>query len=101
MESCCHDLCLNVALPVVGERRDHLRRELTTQVTVEDLRESEHCKYVTGEEVKEERRDRRRRGKRRNINQYGHTLHIYCRHMAGEDGEIETERDGDRGGGGK
>ena len=77
MESCCHDLCLHVALPVVGERRDHLSRELTTQVTVEDLRESKHCKYVTGEEVKEERRDRRRRGKRRNINQYGHTANTW------------------------
>ena len=86
VESCRHDLGLHVTLPVVGEGRDHLSRELTTQVTVEDLRESEHCKHVTGGEVE---REEKREGGRRRGREGG---------RRGREGGEEGGREGEEGG---
>ena len=48
MYSLCGHLYLPLSLPVAGDRLDHLRSELSAQVTVEGLGQPEQGEHMAG-----------------------------------------------------
>ena len=66
MESLGPYLCSDISpAPVAGEGRYHLSCELTTEVTVEDTRDSKHRKHMTaGQEEMSESGNKKRNGRR-------------------------------------